>query len=104
MRFLTQTDFYAFVAAKLAAAIHFDAEWNISYQDSIRRKVKEAEQALGEHVSFGEVGCDRNPKLANSIYVLNVPLVAYYHNGKLVESRIGIDQDVRKNLERILRL
>ena len=102
MQLLTQADFDAFVSAKPAAAIHFDTVWDVSYRTSMRNTMKYAEQMLGENVNFGEVDCDKSPELAGSIPVLNVPLVAYYRDGKLVASVIGANQDVRENLEGIL--
>ena len=103
MRLLTGTELEAFIAAKPAAAIHFDAEWDTNYRTLVRRKMEEARQALGEQVNFGEVDCDLAPELAKSVPVLNVPSVAYYRKGVLIAALIGTEQDVRGGLERILR-
>lgn len=103
MRLLTGEDFLAFVQAKPAAAIHFDAEWDVGGRPVTRLKMLEAEQVLSDHANFGEVDCDRELALAKSIPVLNVPLVAYYRDGKLVASLIGSGQDVRARLERVIR-
>ena len=103
MRLLTGTEVEAFIAAKPAAAIHFDAEWDTNYRTIVRRKMEEAEQALGEQVNFGEVDCDLAPELAKSVPVLNVPSVAYYRKGVLIGALVGTEQDVRGGLERILR-
>jgi thioredoxin-like negative regulator of GroEL len=103
MRLLTGTEVEAFIAAKPAAAIHFDAEWDTNYRTIVRRKMEEAEQVLGEQVNFGEVDCDLAPELAKSVPVLNVPSVAYYRKGVLIAALVGTEQDVRGGLERILR-
>jgi thioredoxin-like negative regulator of GroEL len=103
MRLLTRTDVESFVAAKQAAAIHFDAEWDRNHRTVVRRKMEEAEQVLGEQVNFGEVDCDLAPELAKSVPVLNVPSVVYYREGKLIAALVGAEQDVRDSLERILR-
>ena len=103
MRLLTATEVEAFIEAKPVAAIHFDAEWDTNYRTIGRRKMEEAEQALGELVNFGEVDCDLAPKLAKSVPVLNVPSVAYYRNGVLIAALVGTEQDVRGGVERILR-
>ena len=84
MRLLTETEIEAFIAAKPAAAIHFDAEWDTNYRTIIRRKMEEAEQALGEQVNFGEVDCDLAPELAKSVPVLNA-----------MQSRDGIARPVQ---------
>jgi thioredoxin-like negative regulator of GroEL len=63
----------------------------------------EAETDFGEQASFAEIDCDANVKFSKSIPVLNVPLVAYYRDGKLVAALIGADQNVRARMERVLR-
>jgi thioredoxin-like negative regulator of GroEL len=103
MRVLTSESVGAFVAAKPAAALHFDAGWNAKYREQVRRSMLEAEAALGERANFAEIDCDANEDLSKSIPVLNVPLVAYYCGGKLVAALIGADQNVRARVERVLR-
>ena len=103
MQLLTKTDAESFVAAKPAAAVHFDAEWDKKYRTILRRKMEEAEHVLGEQVSFGEVDCDLAPDLAKAIPVVNVPSVVYYLEGKLVAALVGAEQDVLGNLEHLLR-
>jgi thioredoxin-like negative regulator of GroEL len=102
MRQLTGADIDAFVAAKPAAAVLFDAEWDGSYRPIVRAKMIEAESAVGQQANFGEVNCDRNPDLARSLPVKNVPLVAYYRDGSLVAALIGARQNIRARLERVL--
>jgi thioredoxin 1 len=100
---LDSQQFESFIAAKSAAAVHFDAEWNSSYRAVTRRQMQEAEASLSEQVNFGEVDCDASPELAKSIRLLNIPSVAYYKDGKLIAVLIGARQNVRARLERILR-
>jgi thioredoxin-like negative regulator of GroEL len=102
MRLLTSTDFKSFVEAKLAAAIHFDAEWDVAYRPITRQRMLEAEEALADQVSFGELDCGSNPELANSLHILNVPCVAYYRNGSLIAALVGAEQNIRARLERVL--
>jgi hypothetical protein len=75
MRLVTQTDIGVFVAEKPAAAIHFDADWNAKYRALIRSAMADTEQILADRVNFGETDCDRDPELAKSIPILNVPSV-----------------------------
>ncbi|HEV7300080.1 MAG TPA: thioredoxin family protein [Tepidisphaeraceae bacterium] len=103
MRLLTIKEVPAFVAAKPAAVLHFDAEWDIAYRPQVRKSMVDAEAALGDQANFAEVDCDANVELARSIPVRSVPLVAYYRHGKLVAAIIGADQNVRERLERLLR-
>ena len=103
MRLLTAGDIASFLAGKPAAAIHFDASWDAKYRAVTRSAMADAEQVLAHRVNFGEVDCDNDPELAKSIPILNVPSVAYYREGKLVGALIGVEQNVRLHLERILR-
>jgi thioredoxin-like negative regulator of GroEL len=54
-------------------------------------------------MDFGEVDCDSNLELAESIPVLNVSLVVYYRDGRLIAALIGAQQNIRARLERVLR-
>jgi thioredoxin-like negative regulator of GroEL len=103
MRLLRSEDVQAFIAAKPAAALHFDADWDSQYREQVRRSMLEAEAALGEQASFAEIDCDASAEFSKSVPVLNVPLVAYYHGGKMVAALIGADQNVRARVERVLR-
>jgi len=103
MRFLKQADIASFLAEKPAAAIHFDADWNAEYRAVMRSAMADAERALAERVNFGEVDCDIDPELTKSIPIINVPSVAYYWDGMLIDALIGANQNVRLHLERILR-
>lgn len=103
MRLLTSTEYKSFVEAKPAAAVHFDAEWDVAYRPITRRLMLKAEEVLIDHVNFGEVECGSNRQLANSIPIPNVPCVAYYRNGRLIAALVGAEQNIRARLERIVR-
>ena len=103
MRLLTSKKVPAFVAAKAAAALHFDAQWDAKCREQVRRSMLEAEAALGKQAAFAEIDCDSNVALSKSIPVLNVPLVACYRDGELVAALFGADQNVRARVERVLR-
>jgi thioredoxin-like negative regulator of GroEL len=103
MRLLTSDEVPAFVAAKRAAALHFDADWDAKYREQVRQSMLDAQAALDQEANFAEIDCDSNVELSKSIPVLNVPLVAYYRDGKVVAALIGADQNVRARVERVLR-
>ena len=103
VRQLTSEEYEAFVRQKRAAAIHFDAEWDVGYRPITRCKMREAMDALATQANFGEVDCDRHADLARSIRILNVPAVAYYSHGSLAAVLIGVRQNVRERVERLLR-
>lgn len=102
MVLLDSQQFESFIAAKSAAAVHFDAEWDSSYRAVTRRQMQVAEALLSEQANFGEVDCDASPELAKSIRLLNIPSVVYYKDGKLIAALIGARQNVRARLARIL--
>jgi thioredoxin-like negative regulator of GroEL len=94
--------FGSFVAAKSAAVVHFDAEWDAANRTITRQQIRDAEASLSDRVNFCEVDCDQNPDIAKSIPIINVPSVAYYAQGKLIAVVVGTTQDIRVRLERIL--
>jgi thioredoxin-like negative regulator of GroEL len=103
IRQLTSDDYETFVRQKRAAAVHFDADWDVGYRPITSLRMTEAADALAEHVNFGEVDCGGEAELAKSIRVLNVPAVAYYLDGILVSLLVGARQNIQGRLERLLR-
>jgi thioredoxin-like negative regulator of GroEL len=105
MQLLTGTDFQSFIEAKKAAVVPFDAEWDVACRSVLRRRMRmlEAEELLADQVNFGEVDCDTNLDLAESIPIPNVPSVVYYRNGELIAALVGAEQNVRARVERVLR-
>jgi thioredoxin-like negative regulator of GroEL len=103
VRQLSGGDYPNFVREKRAAAIHFDAEWDVGNRPVTRGKMQEAEEALGESINFGEIDCDRDIRLAKGVRLLGIPAVAYYLEGNLVALLLGIRQNIRGRLERMLR-
>ena len=103
MRQLTSAEFQSFIEAKSAAAIHFDAEWDVAYRPLLRQEMLEAEKELGDRANFGEVDVDRYMELAKSVRLRSVPTVGYYRDGQLVALLPGCRQNVRGRLERVMR-
>jgi len=102
VRQLTKAEFASFVTEKHAAAVHFDADWDVAYRPITRKKMLEAEVAFSQQVNFGEVDCDREISLAKSIRLSGVPGVAYYLDGKLLTVLLGAKQNVSGRLQRML--
>jgi hypothetical protein len=67
IRQLTSDDYETFIRQKRAAAVHFDAEWDVGYRPITRLRMNEAADVLAGHVNFGEVDCGREAKLAKPI-------------------------------------
>ena len=102
MEILTPEALPAFLAARPVAAIHVDADWDARLRALTRRSMLEAEAALGDRARFGEIDCDKHLDWAKSLPAIGVPLVAYYRNGTLVAALVGVGQDVRSRVERLL--
>jgi thioredoxin-like negative regulator of GroEL len=102
VRQLTSAEFESFIAAKPAAAIHFDADWDVAYRPLMRISMLDAAKALADKANFGDVNVDRNVELAKAVRLLNVPAVGYYRDGCLVALLIGARQNVRRRLERVI--
>jgi thioredoxin family protein len=92
MRQLSSSQYAAFLAEKSVAAVHFDAAWGVRYRQKMRRRMRDAAEAIGEQANFGEVDCDIELALARSVPIINVPTVAYYRDGELVVALIGSNQ------------
>ena len=103
MRPLTSADFQSFIKAKRAAAIRFDAKWDVAHGPILQHRMQDAEQVFADEVNFGEVDCDVERELASSIPIVNVPTVAYYRHGKLTAALVGAQQDVAGRVARVLR-
>jgi Thioredoxin len=100
---LSGDKYEAFVRQKRAAAVHFDADWDVGYRPIARRGMSDASGVLGEHVNFGEVDWDQEVELEKSLRVLSVPTVAYYLDGNLMGVLVGARQNILGRLERLLR-
>jgi hypothetical protein len=85
-----------------AAAVHFDADWDVGYRPIAHRRMSDASDVLGEEVNFGEVDWDREVELVMSLRVITVPTVAYYLHGNLVSVLPGARQNILGRLEQLL--
>jgi Thioredoxin len=99
---LSRDNYEDFVRKKRAAAVHFDADWDVGHRPTARHRMCDASDVLGEEVNFGEVDWDREVELVKSLRVITVPTVAYYLNGNLVSILPGARQNILGRLERLL--
>jgi thioredoxin-like negative regulator of GroEL len=93
VRQLTGNEYESLVKERFTAAIHFDAAWDVKCRPITRQKMQDADAALSQNVNLGEVDCDQEISLAQSIRLLNVPAVAYYRDGKLIAVLPGVQQE-----------
>ncbi len=91
-----------FLAGRAYSVVHIDAEWD-GHRNAASAKMHDAETGLQEKVSFGYMDCDAEQDYANDISIVNVPSVAYYSGTKLFGVVIGVQQDVTRNIERMMR-
>ena len=101
MRILTRQDFEGFITSRPVAVIHVDAAWD-NYRQQVRASMTDAEARLKEFAAFAEVDCDTEGDLCRSMGVANIPCVAYFKEGKLVEMRVGVKQDIDDRTECLL--
>jgi len=99
---LNRDNYEDFVRQKRAAAVHFDADWDVGHRPNVRRRMSKASDLLGKEVNFGEVDWDREVELVKSLRVITVPTVAYYLDGNLVGVLPGARQNIVGRLERLL--
>lgn len=81
--------------------IHLDAAWN-GHRVSMRAEIQHAAEVFGNSAWFGEVDVDAEMDLARSLKLANVPSVAYFRDGRLVEVRVGLKQGVIERVELLL--
>jgi hypothetical protein len=98
---LNRDNYEGFVRQKRAAAVHFDAGWDVGHRPNVRCRMSEASDLL-KKANFGEVDWDREVELAKSLRVITVPTVAYYLDGNLVGVLPGAQQNIVGRLERLL--
>ena len=100
LRKFTAGEIEYIIGSNEIAVVHLDAEWD-GYRLTIEQKISEILIHPPADVVFAYVDVDEQMELARSLKVINVPTVAYFCNGKLVGSVIGIGQDISKNIEKI---
>ena len=100
LRKFTAGEIEYIIGSNEIAVVHLDAEWD-GYRLIIEQKINEILIHPPADVVFAYVDVDEQMELARSLKVIDVPTVAYFCNGKLVGSVIGIGQDISKNIERI---
>lgn len=73
--------------------IHFWAEWN-SYDNLARALLKEL-NIVEEGFSLGFVNTDlaEMKPLCRKLKILNLPTFMFYKNGRIVETRIGMESE-----------
>jgi len=91
-----------FLSRRPFSIVHVDADWD-GYRKAIGEKICDIESQFEQSVSFGYLDCDAEQALAGEIGIINVPSIAYYRGAELCGVVIGIQQDVARNIERIMR-
>jgi thioredoxin-like negative regulator of GroEL len=100
---VTKENYATFITERRFAVLHFDTEWDVGGRPLMRLIMAAIMKEFPEGVNFGEVDCDVDVEPAKGIPVWNVPLVAYYRQGKLVAALVGMGQNVRERLRRVMK-
>jgi hypothetical protein len=93
---LTRETHETFVRENRIAAVLFDAPaWDI-YHRIIRPHLDNTAEELGNFAGFGFVDTDDTTMwdICRSVPISNVPNVAYYKDGLLLASLVGVHQDI----------
>ena len=102
MERLSKSAIPEFLARRPFAVVHVDADWD-GYRNSVSGRIRAIEANFEQTVSFGYVDCDAEQEYAKEIGIVNVPSVAYFSGARLCAVVIGIQQDVGRNIERLMR-
>jgi hypothetical protein len=79
MQRLAKSAIVEFLAQRPFSVVHIDGDWD------------------------GYVDCDVEQEYAREIGIVNVPSVAYYSGTRLCVVVIGMQQDVARNIQRLMR-
>lgn len=77
--------------------VHCDATWD-GYAVQMREQIASVDNCLDLDIDFHEIDIDLNHELAASLNVMNVPSLAYFRDGVLVQTIIGLGQDIEQYL------
>jgi len=80
--------------------VDFWAEWCIPCKQ-MSRVLEEVSADIPAHVRIGKVNADENPALVERYGVRSIPALLFFKEGKLVETRTGVDrrQVIKKVIE-----
>lgn len=76
-------------------SLYFDAEWQVCKELKDKFLIF-ADLHQNDNQGFGIVDLDQEPDVASNLGILNVPGICYFKDGKLIEIKIGINQDIKE--------
>ena len=102
MECLSKSTIPEFLARRPFSVVHVDAPWD-GYRKAVTDRMRAIAPQFEQTVSFGYVDCDAEQEYAREINIVNVPSVAYYSGGTLSAVVIGMQQDIGRNIQRLIR-
>jgi hypothetical protein len=95
---LTESQLKLLLLNKPYSVIHIDADWD-NYRFKVEKQIESIKAQFEAEVNFGYIDCDQEQNYAKSVGLLNTPSIAYYHKEELVSVIIGVNQDIKQNIE-----
>ena len=103
---LDDKSFRSFVATNRAAFVHFWAAWN-GYDMPMRAIIARVEPSYRDRIAFGTLDVDPAPHQALCLEhnVAGPPYYAYYRDGVLIKTEVGIltEIELRHRLDELLK-
>jgi thioredoxin-like negative regulator of GroEL len=99
----TTQEYFEFIESCPFALIHFWAEWK-AYDFQMIEKLKVIESSYSGKVCFGSIDIDLQNmrQICLDVKIINVPALGYYKVGKYIETVIGLNQEIEKQLNLLL--
>ncbi|MGQ9782160.1 MAG: thioredoxin [Nitrososphaeria archaeon] len=89
LSYLRDENFDLFVSEKSDVAVDFYADW-CGPCKIMSPIFEEVAKEVSPKVAFAKVNVDENPKTAEKFYIMGVPTILYFRNGKLADKTVGL--------------
>ncbi len=97
---LDASQLLAFLKKRPYTIIHLDADWDAN-RHTVGERMESLATSGNEDVSLGYIDIDRDQEHAKAIGLLNIPACSYYRGEELIDTVIGLNQDIAANLAAI---
>jgi thioredoxin 1 len=87
--YLKDEDFDSFISEKRDVAIDFYADW-CGPCKIMSPIFEEVAREVSSRVAFAKVNVDENPRISEKFYIMGVPTILYFKNGKLADKTVGL--------------
>jgi thioredoxin-like negative regulator of GroEL len=99
---LTSDTYGDFIKRSEFAIVLFHATWDVGGAKAIRPLLQSVSETQGDQAQFAEVDVDEHQDIPASIQLIQVPAIAYYRRGDLIEVVGGAPQDISAHVAALL--